>query len=390
MLVVARLIQGVGGALTSAVILGMIVTMFPAPGERAKAIGVFAFVASAGGSIGLLAGGALTTAINWHWIFFVNVPIGVITFILALRTIKHDRGIGLEAGADILGAALITSSLIIGVYAIVTVPDHGWGSPHTLLFGAVAVVLMALFVTRQQRTVNPLMPLRILRSRSVTSANTIQVLMAASTLGAFFLVPLYLERVRGMSALDIGVAFLPTTITVSVFSLGFTERLATRVGPKATLTGGLVIVTASLALFSRVPVHGNYLAGVLPAMLLLGVGLGTAWPSLMSLAMSAATDRDSGLASGLINTSQQIGGALGLAVLATLSATRTNSLLAAGASHGQALTAGYHLAFVIATATIAVAIPVAALAIPRRASTRLPATSATSAHPTAQKAPAET
>jgi EmrB/QacA subfamily drug resistance transporter len=277
-LVAARLVQGIGGALTSSVILGMIVTMFPEPRERAKAIGVFSFVASAGGSIGLLAGGVLTTAINWHWIFFINVPIGAATLLFTLRTIPNDRGIGFGAGADILGATLITSSLMLGVYTIVTVPGHGWGATRTLLFGAGSLVLMALFVVRQLRIVNPLMPLGMLRSRNVAGANGVQVLMAAGLLAVFFLGPLYLGRVLGMNAIDIGFAFLPATVGISLFSLGFYERLATRFGARSTLAGGLGSITVALILLARLPVHGHYFSDVLPPMVLIGIGGGLAWP----------------------------------------------------------------------------------------------------------------
>ncbi|MFL5871370.1 MAG: DHA2 family efflux MFS transporter permease subunit [Solirubrobacterales bacterium] len=359
LLVVARFIQGVGGAMTSAVILGMIVTMFPQPREQARAIGVYSFVASAGGSIGLLAGGGLTEAINWHWIFFVNLPIAVVTGVLAVRLLASDRGIGLDRGADVLGALLIVAALMLGVYTIVEASQYGWGSAHTLGFGAPSIGLLLAFIAREATATTPLMPLRIFRSRNMSGANVIQALMVAGMFGMFFLGALYLQRVLGYGAIEVGLAFLPVTLIIGTLSLGFSARLNMRFGPRATLIPGLALIAAGLALFSRVPVNGDYLADVLPVMVLLGTGAGLSFPSLMTLAMSGATPEDSGLASGLVNTTLQVGGALGLAVLATLATTRTESLVADGGSTASALTSGYHLAFIVAAALVAVAIGVA-------------------------------
>ena len=360
MLIVARFVQGAGGALASAVILGMIVTMFPEPREQAKAIGVYSFVASAGASIGLLAGGLLTQAINWHWIFFVNIPIGLGTAALAWRLVVQDKGIGFRSGADVAGAALVTSALMLGVYTIVEAADYGWGSARTLGFGAVAVALLAAFVARESTAGTPLMPLRIFRFRNVTGANAVQILMVAGLFGMFFLGVLYLQRVLGYDAIETGVAFLPVSLTIGVLSLGISPRLITRFGAKATLLPGLLLIAVGLALFARAPVDGSYVVDVLPVMFLLGIGAGLSFPSLMTLAMSGATQNDSGLASGLVNTSLQVGGALGLAVLATLSTTRTDNLLASGEATKSALTGGYHLAFVIAASLVATAAVVAA------------------------------
>jgi EmrB/QacA subfamily drug resistance transporter len=359
-LVAARFLQGAGGAATSAVILGMIVTMFPEPREQARAIGVYSFVASAGGSIGLLAGGAITQAINWHWIFFVNLPIGLATALLAARLVERDTGIGFTRGADISGAALVTSALMLAVYTIVKATDYGWGSAHTLGFGGVALTLLAGFVVREATARNPLVPLRIFRSRNLSGANVIQALMVAGMFGMFFLGALYLQRVLGYDALEIGLAYLPVTVVIGTLSLGFSARLNMRFGARATLIPGLALIAAGLALFAIVPVDASYVANLLPAMVLLGTGAGLSFPSLMTLAMSGATRSDSGLASGLVNTSLQVGGALGLAVLATLSTTRTSSLLASGHSSASALTSGYHLAFVIGAALAIAAIGVAA------------------------------
>jgi MFS family permease len=312
MLVAARFVQGVGGAMTSAVVLGMIVTMFPEPREQAKAIGVYSFVASAGGSIGLLAGGVLTQAINWHWIFFVNVPIGIATAVAARRLLAKDRGIGFGQGADVLGAALITGALMLLVYTIVKpAAEDGWTAARTLGFGAVAVAL------------------------------------------------LYLQRVLGYDPLEIGLAFLPTTIVMGGLSLFYAGKLITRFGARRTLVPGLVLILAGQLLFTRAPVDASYVVDVLPVMLLIGTGVALCFPALMTLSMSGATPSDAGLASGLVNTTVQVGGALGLAVLATLAATETEGLRATGHSAAAALNGGYHLAYLVGAGLVLVAIGVA-------------------------------
>jgi EmrB/QacA subfamily drug resistance transporter len=370
MLIAARFIQGAGGAMTSAVILGMIVTSFPEPGERAKAIGIYSFVASSGASIGLLAGGVLTQAISWHWIFFVNLPIGAVTAFLAARMIQRDEGIGLGRGADVPGAILVVAALMLGVYTIVEASHYGWGSSHTLGFGALALVLLAAFVLREARARNPLVPLRIFRSRTVAGANAVQALMVAGLFGMFFLGALYLQGVLGYDAIQVGLAFMPVALAIAILALGFSARLITRFGARATLIPGLILVSLGLILLEGVPVEGSYIRDLLPVMLLVGVGAGLSFPSLMNLAMSAATRSDSGLASGLINTSVQVGGALGLAVVATLSTTRTNALLADGVALPRALTSGYHLAFGIGAVLVVVAVVLAVIVIRPASSTR--------------------
>jgi EmrB/QacA subfamily drug resistance transporter len=366
LLIAARFIQGAGGAMTSAVILGVIVTMFPEPREQAKAIGVYSFVASAGGSVGLLAGGVLTQSLNWHWIFFVNLPIGAATAFLALRYVTRDSGIGLRAGADLPGAALITAGLMLLVYTIVEpAARHGWGSAETLGLGAAALALLAGFLAREATARNPLMPLSIFRSRNLSGANAVQALMVAGMFGMFFLGALYLRIVLGYDALEIGLAFLPVTIVIGTLSLGYAERLITRFGARATLLPGLVLVAAGLALFSRAPVHASYAADVLPSMLLLGAGAGLSFPSLMTLAMAGVQPSEAGLASGLVNTTLQVGGALGLAVLATLSTTRSEHLLKAGHSTASALTSGYRLAFLIGVGFALVAVAVGSAVLER-------------------------
>jgi EmrB/QacA subfamily drug resistance transporter len=363
-LVGARFVQGVGGALTSAVVLGMIVTMFPQPREQAKAIGVYAFVASAGGSIGLLAGGVLTQAINWHWIFFINVPVGIATAVLATRLLERDEGIGLGDGADVPGAVLITSSLMLGVYTIVKpAADYGWGSGRALGLGAVSLGLLVAFVLRESRAANPLIPLRIFRSRNVSGANAIQALSVAGMFGMFFLGSLYLQRVLGYDALELGLAFLPVTIVMGTMSIRYSERLIMRFGARTTLIPGMALIAIGLLVFTQAPVDGSYVRHVLPPMILFGFGAGASFPALMTLAMSGATQQDAGLASGLVNTSAQVGGALGLAVLATLSSTRTDNLVASGHSTASALTSGYHLAFLIGAGLVLAAIVVAVVVL---------------------------
>jgi EmrB/QacA subfamily drug resistance transporter len=362
MLIAARFIQGVGGALTSAVILGMIVTMFPEPKEQAKAIGVYGFVASAGGSIGLLAGGVLTDAINWHWIFLINLPVGILTAVLAVRTIEARPGVGVREGADSLGAVLLTGGLMLGVYTILQIEKWGWTSLATLGLGAVSIGLVAAFVVRQTKIANPLMPLRLFRSRSVTGANLVQALLIAGMFAMFFMGALYLQAIMQFNALEVGLAFLPCTIAMGATSLRLSGPLALRFGNRNVLIPALLLIGAGMLLFARTPVDGNYFADVMPATILLGLGAGLGFPSLMTLAMSGATPSDAGLASGLVNTSAQVGGAIGLALLATVAAGRTTDQVASGTDHLSALNSGYHLAYLVGAALVGVALVVSLFA----------------------------
>ena len=361
LLIAARFVQGVGGAMTSAVILGIIVTMFPEPAERTKALGVYTFVAAGGGSIGLLAGGVLTEAINWHWIFYINLPIGIATWILTARLLDRDEGLGLGRGADVPGAVLVVSALMIGIYAILEAGERGWASLHTIGLGSVAIALLLAFIGRQARAANPLVPLRIFRSRVVSAANGVQALAVAGLFGMFFLGALYLQRVLGYGAVEVGLAFLPVALIIGTLSVGLSARLINRFGATATLLPGLAFIAVGLAFFVRVPVDGAYVPDVLPVMLLIGTGGGLVFPSLFTLALASAGPSDSGLASGLVNTSQQVGGAIGLAVLASLSTTRSNSLLQSGDSTASALTGGYQLAFAIGAGLVVAAIALAAI-----------------------------
>jgi EmrB/QacA subfamily drug resistance transporter len=360
MLIAARFVQGVGGAVSSAVILGMVVTLFPEPAERARAMGIFAFVASGGGAIGLLVGGLITQAISWHWIFFVNLPIGIATAVVAARLLEDDRGIGIGEGADAFGALLVTASLMLGVYAIVDSSSYGLTSTRTLAVGAVALGLLSAFIIRQAMARNPILPLRLFRSRNVTGANVIQALMVAAFFGMFFMGSLYLERVLHYGPLAIGAAFLPLTLAMGALSFSLSARLITRFGSRRVLVAGLALIAVGLALFVRIPVQSNYLRDLLLPMVLLGIGAGLSFPALTIVAMADATPADSGLLSGLLNTTAQIGASLGLAVLATLSLTRTGQLAAEGQDIAAALSGGYHLAWAIGLGLVLTTIVLAA------------------------------
>jgi EmrB/QacA subfamily drug resistance transporter len=360
MLIAARFVQGLGGAMASSVVLGVIVTMFPESREQAKAIGVYGFVASAGGSIGLLVGGVLTDSINWHWIFFVNVPIGIVTAIMAMRLLQHDKGLGFGKGADVLGAFLITGALMMLVYTIVEpAAKHGWGAGTTLAFLAGSIALLIAFVVRESTTANPLIPLSIFRSRNTAGANVIQMVTVPAMFGIFFMGALYCERVLHYSPLQIGLAFLPGSLIMGVLSLRYTDRLTHRFGARTCVIAGLGFVTVAVLLFVRAPVGGDYLVDLLPLMVLFGTGAGVAFPALVGVAMSDVQPQEAGVASGLVNTTAQVGGALGLAVLATVASSRTDDLRAAGDDIAHALTGGYHLAFGVGAGLLLVALAVA-------------------------------
>ena len=354
MLIAARFIQGIGGAVSSAVILAMIVTLFPKPDEQAKAFGVFSFIASAGAAVGLLAGGLITQAVSWHWIFFVNLPIGVVTAVLSTRFLASDRGIGVGKGADVLGALLVTVALMLGVYTIVQSSDYGLGSPRTLGLGALAIALLVGFVVRQAMARNPILPLRIFASRKISAANVVQALMSSAFLGFFFVASLDLQRVLGYGPMEIGLAFLPVAVVMGLFSIRFSALLINRFGPFAVLVSGQVVIVAALAVLGFGPTSANYAIHLMVPLALLGLGGGLSFPSMTIIAMSDAQPADAGLASGLLNTTGQVGGALGLAVLATLAGARTLSLLRDGAGTAAALAGGYHLAWLVGAGTVIV------------------------------------
>jgi EmrB/QacA subfamily drug resistance transporter len=360
MLIAARFLQGIGGAVSSAVILGMVVTMFPEPAERARAIGIFSFVASAGASIGLLAGGIITQAVSWHWIFFVNLPIGVVIAVLASRRLEADRGIGLNQGADSLGAFLVTAGLMLGVFAIVQSSEYGLVSPHTLGFGGVAVILLVAFVVRQATARNPLLPLRLFASRNLSASNVIQAIGGVAMFGFFFMGSLDMQRVLGYGPLAIGLAFLPVSVGMGALSIGGTARLIMRFGARNVLLAGFGLISVALVLAARGPVSADYLRDWFPVLALLGIGGGLAFPSLGVVAMAGATPSDAGLASGLLNTTGQVGAALGLAVLATVATNRTSELTAQGQSVVAALSSGYHLAWAVGAGLAVASIVLAA------------------------------
>lgn len=366
MLVAARFAQGAGGSLASAVSLGMIVRLFPEPAQQAKAMGVYGFTGAGGASLGLVLGGVLTQALSWHWIFFVNVPVGALVAAAGVAVLDDEPGIGLRAGADAIGAVLVTAGLMAGVYAIAETTRYAWGSLHTLLTGAAAIVLLAGFVLRQRTARTPLLPLRVFRSREVSAANAVQALAVAASFGFQVLIAQYLQRVLGYSPATAGLAMLPAAVMIGSVSIGASARLNTRFGPRAMLVCGLVPVTAALALLARLPATGGYAANLLPTMLLIG-GFGLALPAMITLAMSAASASDAGVTSGLASTTQQVGAALGVAVLSTIAAARDAHLAAGGAAARAALTSGYRLAFGTAAALDVAAILVAAIALRPRA-----------------------
>ncbi|MFC4005231.1 DHA2 family efflux MFS transporter permease subunit [Prauserella oleivorans] len=357
-LLVARFVQGAGAAALTAVVLGMIATLFPEPGERAKAIGAFSFVQASGGTIGSLSGGLITQAASWHWIFAVNVPIGVAALGLATRLLPPELGTR-AARTDVPGAVLVTAALMTLVYTITNIERYGWASAHTGGFGAVALALLAGFVVRQARARTPLLPLRLFRSRMLSGANVVLFLLVASMFGFMFTTVLYLRQVVGLSPQATGIAMVPPAAAIAVVSLGLSAKLNTRFGERRVLLVGLTLLASGLGLLGRVPVHAVYQVDVLPGLLVLGVGAGMAMPALMAQGMSDATPRDAGLASGLFNTTQQVGGALGLGVLAVLSATRTESLRAAGAEPAVALLGGYHAVYLTGMGVVVVALLVA-------------------------------
>ncbi|GAA5095597.1 MFS transporter [Nocardia iowensis] len=361
-LIAARFLQGVGGAMTSAVILGMIFAMFPDPREQAKAIGRYAFVASAGGAIGLLLGGLLT-ALDWRLIFLVNLPIGVLVGFGALKILDKDQGAGLKDGADVPGAVLITAALMLGVYTIVKpAAEYGWTDPVTLGLGVASLVLLAGFVAREATAKTPLMPLKIFRSRNLSGANVIQVVTVAGMFGMFFMGSLYLKQVLGYEPMQLGLAFFPVAAIMGLLSVRYSEGLVMKFGPRKVLIPGLSLILAALLWLTQAPVDGSYLLHIFGPMVLFGTGAGLAFPALMNLAMSGVEPDEAGLASGLANTTMQVGGALGLAVLATLSASKTADLMAAGTPANEALTSGFQLAFWIGAALVVAAL-VAAVVI---------------------------
>src|ERR1700687_129593 len=352
MLIAARFIQGIGGAVTSAVVLAMIVTLFPKQDEQAKAFGVFSFIASAGAAIGLLAGGIITQAVSWHWIFFVHLPIGLATAVVSARLLPSDRGTGAGKGSDVLGAVLVTVAVMLGVYAIVESSNYGLASVHTLGFGGATLVLLAAFIVRQARARNPILPLRLFASRKLSVANIVQALMSAAFFGFFFVASLALQRVLGYGPMEIGLGFLSVAVVMGLFSVRFSALLINRFGPLAVLVSGQIVIVLAFTILGCGPINENYVVHLMVPLALLGLGGGLSFPALAIIAMADARPSDAGLASGVLNTTGQVGGALGLAVLATLAGARTLNLIHDGAGTTAALAGGYHLAWLVGAATV--------------------------------------
>jgi EmrB/QacA subfamily drug resistance transporter len=348
MLVSARAVQGLGGAVASAVSLSLMMTLFTEPADRAKAMGIFGFVASGGGSIGVLLGGVLTDLINWHWIFLVNFPIGILVVVLALRLLPGDQGaVATGRRLDVAGAVTVTAALMLAVYAIVNGSRAGWGSAQTVGLLAAAAALLGVFLVIESRVSSPLVPLGLFKLRNIAVSNVVGVLWAAAMFAWFFLSALYLQLVLGFSPLQVGLAFLPANLIMGAFSIGLSARLVMRYGFRKPLATGLLLAATGLLLFVRAPVDGTFLVDVLPSMILLGIGAGMAFNPVLLAAMSDVEPSESGLASGLVNTSFMMGGALGLAVLASIAASRTHNLRVDGAAEISALTGGYHAAFLV-------------------------------------------
>lgn len=364
-LIGARFLQGAGGAMSSAVILGMLVALFPDPREQARAFGVYAFVGAAGASLGLVAGGVLTDALDWRWIFIVNLPIGIATFILAFKALEPEQGLGLDKGADAAGAALVVAALLVGLYGIVGAEEHGFGSAHTVGVLVGAAGLLAGFMRREATARTPLIPLRFFGARGIAAANGVQLLMIAGYFGQQFLVALYLQRVLGFAPAAVGIGMLPIAIAIGATSLGATARLIDRFSARSVLLLGMSIAGASLAVLGRCPADGAYLVDVLGPLVVLGVGAGLSMPALTTIAMSEASPTDAGLASGMFNTTQQVASSIGFAVLATFAATRTDDMTRSGRAMADALASGYGLGFLAAAMAVLGAIALAIIWLPR-------------------------
>ncbi len=353
-LIVARFVLGLGGAVASAAVLALLVTEFPKPSERAIALSVYTFIISSGGSIGLLAGGVLTQSVNWHWIFFINVPIGIVTFTLGRALINETKRLGLGQGVDVVGGVLVTVALMLGVYAIVKATEYGWVSAHTIGFGTAALALLGVFVAVESRLANPMFPLRILRVPGLAASSVVRGFLVTGMFSTFLLGVLYLQHVHGYGPLTTGLAFLPMTLVLGLLSLGVTARLMGRFGPTSVLLAGLAAITGSLVLLSQLPTHTSYFPDIFVPFVLLGLGAGLAFLPLTTIAMADVPAADAGLASGIVNASLQISAAIGIAALGTVAAQRTKVLTGLGQHQLQALTGGFHLAWAIGAGAVAV------------------------------------
>ncbi len=366
LLIAARAVQGLGGAVVTAVALSLIMSLFTTPADRARAMGIYGFVCASGGSIGVLLGGVLTRTLNWHWVFLVNLPIGALVCALCLRLLARDAPQRLPPHLDVAGAASVTAALMLAVYAIVDASTLGWSSSVTLGRLGAAGLLFAAFLVLELWVRTPLVPLRMFRLRNVATANAVGVLWAAAMFSWFFLSALYMQFVLRYDALRVGLAFLPANLIMAAFSLGLSARVVLRFGLRAPIVGGLTMAAAGLALFARTPVDGSFLGAVLPGMVLLGLGAGIGFNPVLLAAMSDVGEHESGLASGLVNTSFLLGGSLGLAVLASIAAARAATALNAGAAVPAALASGFGVAFLIGAAFALLAAALAAVLVRTR------------------------
>jgi len=371
-LIVARFAQGAGSAFSASVVLAIIVGEFPDPLERTRATSTYIIVAVGGGSLGLLLGGLLTQALSWHWIFFINVPIGVVTLVAGTTLLDESQGLGIRAGLDIAGAALSTSGLMLAIYAIVTSSDYGWASGHTLAFGSAAAVLLVAFFVLESRIRTPLMPLRVLRSRGLGSTSFTRGLMAMGMFSTFFLGVLFLQHLRGFSPVETGLAFLPQTLTVAVLATGPTAWLIRILRPKPTALLGFAVLLVGLLLWIPIDPLTPYFPRLCLAMFLIGLGSSLAFTSLLTVGLAEIPPPDAGLGSGVINVSQQVSSAISVAVLGVVSSNRTKSLLAQGSSLPHALVGGYRLGFVVAAACVTAALVVCLVLVPSPVSTPEP------------------
>lgn len=364
----ARFVQGIGGAIASAGLLGMVVMLLPEPEQQAKGIGAFGFASAGGGALGSVIGGVLTEAVGWEAIFFINIPIGLVVAVLAWKLLENDRGIGLKAGADVLGAILVTAGVMLAVYTLIEVEHQAWNSARTLGLGALALVLLAGFFIRQAKARTPLVPTRILLSRNIAGANLAQALMVGAAFGFMYFTVLYLQQVLDLAPGVAGIAFLPAPVVIAAVSMFVAPKLLARFAPRKIAITGLAVMAVGFVLFAQVRADGSYLWDVLPGMVTATLGFGITMPALMTLGMADSKPEDAGVTSGLFNTAQQVGGAVGLAVLSTAVSARTQSLLEGGAVQAEALAGGFRLGYGVAAGFVAAALVIAVTVMRSRSS----------------------